>query len=145
MANWEERSKKAGMQPDRTDRQAFQKWLDTLQTEENLHNDAPLVEVISAVNSLYADGHRIVFLTGRSEIFRTVTTTWLLRHTDIASPCLFMRSSNDWRSAAEYKEAQLKMILKDEKELVLACDDDYDGDTTHVYRKMGIRHLKVMK
>lgn len=86
----------------------------------------------------------IVFLTGRSEKYRDVTERWLSDKCHINAPHLIMRDNEDWRSAAEYKDSQIKKLLKlYTPQYVLAVDDDYDGDTAAVYKSYGIVHLKV--
>lgn len=144
ICDWAKRAKKAGVQPDRDNKEAFQEWLDRVQNEKSLAKDEPILEVVKAVNALYTDGYRIVFLTGRSENYRRVTTNWLLRHLSIASPVLYMRGDSDGRSPAKYKESVIKTLLKEHRGHVLAIDDDFDSDTNAVYKKLGIVHLKVM-
>lgn len=144
IANFEKRAKKAGTAPSREDRPAFQAWLDRVQNNKTLAKDEPISEVVNCVNALHESGYKIVFLTGRSDIFRNVTMRWLMQNTNITSPILHMRTDGDWRSAAHYKESKIRAILKEHKGSILAIDDDYDNDTTHVYAKYGIKHLKVM-
>lgn len=146
LADIKKRTEIAGDCPDRKDRQAFQKWLDTLQDEKLLIKDAPIDEVIKTVLALKIMKHRMVFLTGRSEKYRNVTQTWLNKYAPDAP--LYMRDNNDWRKAAEYKEATIKKLLDHYQvipgvEKVLAIDDDYDGDCNAMYLRLGIVHLKV--
>jgi hydroxymethylpyrimidine pyrophosphatase-like HAD family hydrolase len=143
LSNWHKRAKRAGIAPPRHHRDRFQAWLDAVQNEESLLKDAAINPVISTVRALDKAGHNIIFLTGRSEKYKKVTERWLRKHVGRDYP-LHMRSGTDFRSAADYKESKLKVFTKSVKGSIIAIDDDFDGDTTKVYEKMGILHLKVM-
>jgi FMN phosphatase YigB (HAD superfamily) len=134
----------AGDAPDRNDRKAFQAWLDRLQDPEILKQDKKIEHVCAIAWALTQSGHSLVYLTGRSRQYREVTRDWLNTHCPIAP--LFMRPENDRRPAALYKEEQIKKILADygvEPGKVLTIDDDYDGDCSAMYLRLGIVHLKV--
>ena len=145
VCDWRARAKKAGVMPSRHHKDHFQAWLDAVQSEKSLAKDKPITEVVNIIDSLMQAGHLIVFLTGRSEKYRTVTERWIQKTLHLFNPRVIMRNETDFRSAADYKRAALKGILRDNRGPVLAVDDDYDGDTAEVYRKLGIVHLKVME
>lgn len=148
IADWSRRAKKAGIAPERSDKKAFQNWLDSLQSEEELVKDTPIWEIVELVKRMQETA-QIVFLTGRSDRYRGVTMEWLhklpFNFNMYRSLMLRMRTNKDYRSAAEYKKEALMHILTEyPHQNVLAIDDDYDGDCTAVYAELGIRHLKVM-
>lgn len=134
----------AGQEPDRTDKAAFQHWLDMVQSEELLAKDKVISEVTTLVHTMYRAGHKIVYLTGRAERYRNVTKAWLKQNHLVGK--LWMRQDNDWSSAGDYKFNQLKKILiENMPDTALAIDDDPTGDTSVRYSELGIVHLKVME
>lgn len=145
LADWSERSKAAGPMPDKKDKKVFQRWLDTVQSEESLANDVVIPQVLYTVHALLEQGYEVVFLTGRSERFREVTTEWLRNACRFTDFSLLMRSDDDWSSAAIFKESKIQEIIENEDafRMFMAIDDDYDGDVSKVYAKYGIVHLKV--
>ena len=69
-----------------------------------------------------AADHDLVWLTGRPEWLRPVTTRWLGQH-GLPTGRLVMRPDGDYRPAREYKVAELrKMARRDE--IVVFVDDD---------------------
>ena len=145
IASWKKRAEKAGVMPCRSKLEHFQAWLDAVQNEKSLSEDEPIIPVVETVLSLRQQGHTVVFLTGRSEIYREVTEAWITHHLFIKQPAVFMRGKSDYRSAAAYKRDKLTIILENsEEKFVMAIDDDHDGDMADVYNELGIVHLKVM-
>lgn len=136
----------AGDCPDRTDRRAFQQWLDKLQKPEVLSQDKTIGQVALLYQLVKAGPVTTVFLTGRSEQYRAVTAEWLKKNGLHGQ--VYMRAVTDFRSAAAYKEEQIKKILADYKIKpgfpALAIDDDYDGDCSEMYLRLGLVHLKVI-
>jgi hypothetical protein len=142
-ANWGEREKRAGKRPRGSSRHALQLWLDRLQSDKILIKDKIIYPVYVLLHRLTISD-KIVYLTGRTVKFEKVTRRWLKKKGFPPGP-LYMRDPEDWRPAGQYKRHQLKKILKKYPiKTVVALDDDPEGDTSRVYRKLGILHLKVM-
>jgi FMN phosphatase YigB (HAD superfamily) len=72
-------------------------------------NARPNMEVVQMVNHAVADGHAILVVTSRKEMWRPHTSMWLAVN-DIRSHALFMRSNNDDRKDYDVKRDILKKI-----------------------------------
>ena len=91
-----------------------------------LINDEPIFPIINKVIEEYNAGKEIVFLTGRPEKYRNVTTKWLKRYFDFEIK-LLMRKKNDRRDKLIIKEElleeqfrydEIKLIIDNDKELI---------------------------
>ncbi len=69
-----------------------------------------------------ASEHELVWLTGRPEWLRTVTTHWLDQH-GLPAGRLLMRGDRDYRPAREYKLDELRKVAAD-GEIAVFVDDD---------------------
>ena len=87
-----------------------------------MDSDGPLQTGISLAQERAAEGHRIVYLTGRNEDYREVTRDWLARH-GLPEGRLVMRRADDRRPARVFKPAALRRIARDER-VVAVVDDD---------------------
>lgn len=130
-------------EPKRGNKKDFQQWLDKIQSPEMLLQDRVIGCMQPLIKLLHDSGHRIVYLTGRSEKYRKVTRKWL-KDNKFPFTKLVMRSNNDWRPPALYKEAKLVKEIKVPNEPWLVIDDDYSSDCSIMYRRHGATHLKVM-
>lgn len=83
--------------------------------------DTPLPEGIGLAQEL-ATSHDIVWLTGRPERLRRVTTQWLQRHELPVEP-LHMRRNGDFRPARETKLAVVRTLAA-ERTVGVVVDDD---------------------
>lgn len=70
----------------------------------------------------YAETHVLIWLTGRPEYLRRVTSAWLTTQ-GLPTDLLFMRPEGDHRPARQYKAAQLRAIGK-ESTVDIVVDDD---------------------
>ena len=70
----------------------------------------------------YAQTHVLVWLTGRPEHLRAVTSAWLARH-GLPNELLFMRPNGDHRPARVFKASQLKAMSR-ESTVDMVVDDD---------------------
>lgn len=138
------RLRKAGNEPDRLDKKAFQEWLDKVQDFASLSADKPIVGMFRVLTAL-SEHATIVYLTGRSEKYRAVTAAWLDKHSFPGGE-LYMRKDNDWRSPARYKKQSMRNILKGHTSVkeIVALDDDGAEDCADLYKEMGITHLRVI-
>lgn len=83
--------------------------------------DTPLAEGVALAQEL-ATRHDIVWLTGRPERLRRVTTQWLQRNELPAEP-LHMRRNGDFRPARETKLAVVRSLAA-ERTVGVVVDDD---------------------
>jgi phosphoglycolate phosphatase-like HAD superfamily hydrolase len=89
---------------------------------EAMDDDLPLGTGITLAQERAAEGHRIVYLTGRNEDYRVLTRDWLARH-GAPEGRLIMRRSDDRRPARVFKPAALRRIARDAT-VVSVVDDD---------------------
>lgn len=83
--------------------------------------DLPLEVGIARVTEL-AGGHDVVWLTGRPERLRKVTTAWLGRQ-GLPSGPLHMRGNRDRRPARTFKLGQVRRLAA-ERAVAVVLDDD---------------------
>jgi hypothetical protein len=57
--------------------------------------DLPNTSVITVIQAVAAAGHRIVYLSGRSEVCRRATSVWIAKHVGFAGEALHMRARGD--------------------------------------------------
>ncbi|GAA2607122.1 hypothetical protein GCM10010399_42590 [Dactylosporangium fulvum] len=81
----------------------------------------------------YAQEHILVWLTGRPEHLRQVTTDWLHQY-DLPAELLFMRPAGDRRPAREFKAGQLARMAR-ESTIEIVVDDD--PEVVAKLRKLG--------
>ena len=84
--------------------------------------DGPLADGIAMARERAAEGHVLVYLTGRSEDHRTLTESWMSRH-GLPPGRLVMRRTEDRRPARVFKPAALRRIAGDGR-VVEVVDDD---------------------
>jgi hypothetical protein len=84
-------------------------------------HDLPLEAGLQRVTQL-ADGHDVVWLTGRPERLRKVTTSWLARHGLPTGP-LHMRGNRDRRPARLFKLGQVRKLAA-ARVIAVVLDDD---------------------
>lgn len=132
--------------PAQEDKAAFQAWVDKVQDGVDMMADKPIGGMQELLHSLnhYGIDNTIVYLTGRSNKYRQLTLGWLKLH-DFPDGVLVMRKDDDWRKPSDYKEEHVQsLLLNQESKEFIALDDDYDGDCSAMYRRLGGTHLKVM-
>ncbi|MGH3647262.1 MAG: HAD family acid phosphatase [Micromonosporaceae bacterium] len=83
--------------------------------------DAPLPEGLAVAHTL-AEGHEIVYLTGRPERIRRVTEDWLRRH-GLPDGRLLMRGNADRSPSAVMKLRRLRRLAAERTVAVLVDDD----------------------
>ncbi|HEU4948398.1 MAG TPA: HAD family acid phosphatase [Kribbella sp.] len=84
--------------------------------------DDALLEEGLAVATTLAEGHEIVYLTGRPERLRRDTLRWFQRY-GFPKGRLLMRGNNDRRASATMKLARLRALTSERKVAVLVDDD----------------------
>ena len=83
--------------------------------------DTPLEAGVDLVHH-YAAGHRLVWLTGRPERLRRVTSRWFAEH-GLPAGTLLMRPDDDRRPARDYKLGRLRTVSR-EGTIAVVVDDD---------------------
>lgn len=75
-------------------------------------DDKPIYEVINVAKALDAAGHSILYVSGRSEDIRDITTNWLITY-GLPNPlALYMRKSKDRREDSLVKSDILDKLFK---------------------------------
>jgi hypothetical protein len=103
--------------------------------------DKPNAPVIEVARALASAGHRLVIVSGRSELAREETELWLRRHLRVPFDGPFLRAEGDDR-----KDAIIKCRLYDEqiepRYEVLCVLDDRD-QVVRMWRRRGLTCLQV--
>lgn len=86
----------------------------------NVHDDAPITEVIEEMRRLAEAGHDIVLVSGRSDSCSAATCGWLAEY-DVPYVALLMRRSGDHRPDDQVKEELLALLPKER--IVQVWDD----------------------
>lgn len=86
-------------------------------------DDPVLPEGRAVVDRLVAEGHEVVWLTGRPERYRTPTLAWLAAHGLPEGP-LHMRRNDDRRPARFTKVAVLQGLSRTRTVAMVVDDDD---------------------
>lgn len=111
-------------------------------------DDSPIVEIIDLVRNLYlSNKYRIIFCTGRSEICRTQTQSWLETHFRIQFPdfVLLMRGKGDVRPDTIVKFQLVKKFLDYIEEDLSSIDfilEDRDS-VVQMWRGHNVKCLQV--
>lgn len=103
--------------------------------------DTPNGPVISVVRALYAAGHRIVVMSGRSDECRTDTETWLSEHLGVPCSGPFMRAAGDFRKDAVVKRELFDTHVRDTYDVVCVLDDR--DQVVEAWRAMGLTVFQV--
>lgn len=96
-------------------------------------DDTPILDNIRLMNELYQFGKKIIILTGRSDVAKTITEKWLWEH-GCNYNWLIMRPAADHRRDIEFKEDALTRIGLHK---IVACFDDLEHVAKHI-RKLGV-------
>jgi hypothetical protein len=84
-------------------------------------DDPPLAEGLRLVHELARD-HEVIWLTGRPERLRSVTTDWLVGHA-LPAATLLMRADTDRRPARLLKRDRLRAVGRRHRVAVVVDDD----------------------
>lgn len=87
-----------------------------------MSQDPPLSEGIALARDLATQGHDLVYLTGRTEAYRSQTQAWFEQH-EVPSGRLVMRPDSDRRPARLFKPEALQRICA-HSDVVVVIDDD---------------------
>ena len=87
-----------------------------------MDEDGPLSAGITMASDLAQSGCSIVYLTGRNESYRALTTQWLARN-GLPTGRLVMRPDHDRRPARLFKPQALQRIAQDGSVVTIVDDD----------------------
>lgn len=89
-----------------------------------------------------ASGHKVAYMTGRSEAHRASTVDWFQRHGLPFTCPLYMRGQHDVRSTVEVKREMLQRHMAKYPDAPIAfIMDDHQG-TVDLFRSMGYTVLQ---
>ena len=109
--------------------------------EHNLEsiNDLPIQDTIDVCN-VFEETHTIVILTGRCDVAKEITMTWLRKY-GVEYDRLIMRGRDDHRADTVYKEEELLLLGLDN---ILCCYDDLEH-VADMMRGLGLTCYLVNK
>jgi len=139
IANGAARVAKAGPEPSRDDKEAYVKWVETVNS--GVESDLPVPGMKTLLESLAGSRAIILYLTSREEKLRNVTKHWLFEHGFPSAP-LFMRPNDCWMSTAELKEIAISLFKQGQTEVVV-LDDDEHGTIEEMCKRRGFTFLKA--
>jgi len=85
--------------------------------------DRPNAPVVTVVRALAAAGHRIVYMSGRSEEARAATNTWIAAHIGVPGAALYMRPAGDHRPDEVVKRALYEVYVRPRYPVTAVLDD----------------------
>lgn len=139
LADGSKRLKKAGKEPKKSNKRAYDKWLAKAQGPGMLMGDKPVKEMQELAELLEESNGSIHYVTSRSEKHLEETAAWLKEHYFPRAP-IWMRKNDDYRPAAVYKEEVMEKITKLDGDANVVFIDD-DPGITKLCRKHGWLHL----
>lgn len=106
------------------------------------HLDAPIPHIVDLARSILRIGSNpaVVLVSGRSDVARTPTIDWLVRH-GLPSGPLYMRTAGDHRPDHQVKLELLARIRADGLEPIMAFDDR--DQVVKMWREAGIPCAQV--
>lgn len=149
IADATERFKKAGPEPKQRGKH-YSAWLKKIQNKKLLALDSKVRGMLTLCDGLSQSKYiHLIYLTGRSEIYREVTLDWLSYHDFPLGGygSLIMRPKGNRQRNGDLKETLIKQRLKNDSvnnnSPVLVIDDDQCGDIEEMCHKNGYTFLKA--
>ncbi len=106
-----------------------------------VHQDLPNAPVIAVIQAMHAAGHRVVFLSGRSDKCRKETETWLEKHVGVPFDALYMRVHGDNRRDSIVKVELFDAHVRDAYDVTCVLDDR--NQVVEAWRALGLTVLQV--
>lgn len=139
VADGTKRFHKAGPEPDRSNRDDYDRWVHIVNT--GIENDSVVWNMKEFVNTFsLASYHKVVFLTSREEKLRSITNTWLSKN-GFSNYSLVMRPTGCYDDTATLKERAIQFLA--EGLPVIVVDDDEPGTLETVCKNHGWTFLKA--
>lgn len=107
--------------------------------------DTPIQSVIDVINALDEAGHIVLFVSGRNEVVRGKTNTWLEDHMGFYPGHIYMRSENDRREDTVVKSDLYDKITREwfgERNKVVGVFDDR-ASVVKMWREKGLKVFHV--
>ena len=104
-------------------------------------DDHPNVPVITVVQSLAYAGHRIIYMSGRSEVARRPTSVWIAEHIGVPGEALLMRAAGDHRPDHVVKWELYKRHIRPRMKVTAVLDDR--AKVVAMWRQHGLTVLQV--
>lgn len=89
---------------------------------EGIARDTPRPELVHLAQMYAREGFEIIICTGREEIYREITASWMREH-DVPPGPLYMRATKDYRGDDVVKAELLVRIRSDGFDPKIAVDD----------------------
>ncbi len=103
--------------------------------------DSPNPPVISVVRALDRAGHRIIYVSGRSEAARAGTSVWIAEHIGVAGEALLMRGADDVRPDQIVKRKLYERHVAPRYTVTAVLDDR--AKVVAMWRRLGLTVLQV--
>lgn len=107
--------------------------------ETRVHEDRPNAPVITAVRAMSLAGHRIVFVSGRTDGCRDATEKWLTEHAGVPFT-LHMRAAGDGRKDSIVKAELFDAHIRDRYHVAFVIDDR--RQVVEMWRSLGLTVLQ---
>lgn len=102
---------------------------------ESMELDRPYIWCIELIAAMKARGYKIIFVTGRDDNFRDMTTKWLENH-NVVFDELHMRRAGDFREDSDVKEEIYKNDIEKKTQVLFVVDDR--RSVVERWRKLGL-------
>ncbi len=109
--------------------------------ETRVHEDQPNFPVIEVVCAMREAGHRLVFVSARTEGCRDATEEWLNRHIGFDLAALFMRKAGDMRKDSIVKTEIFNEHIREKYNVVCVLDDR--NQVVKMWRELDLTVLQV--
>lgn len=110
--------------------------------ETRVCDDQPNPPVVTTISALAAVGHRVVFMSGRTDACRASTEEWLAKHLpEVDYDALYMRAAGDTRRDAAVKAELFDEHVRDEYDVRIVLDDR--DQVVRLWRAMGLPCFQV--
>jgi RNA repair pathway DNA polymerase beta family len=103
--------------------------------------DLPNRPVITVVQALARAGHRIVYMSGRSEEARAATSVWIAEHIGVPGEALLMRPAGDNRPDQVVKRDLYERYVAPNHTVTAVLDDR--AKVVAMWRELGLTVLQV--
>lgn len=123
-------------------------------SDEEVAKDLPIPQTWAIMDALLLMGHRVLFITGRNEATRAMTTKWLLNYdcphrkmpasqltSRYSEPKIYMRKDDDRRLSEDTKRSLLHQARADGYNPTMVFEDRV-ADTA-MWRSEGLLCLQV--
>ena len=109
--------------------------------ESTVSEDLPNTAIITIVQALHRDGHRIIVLSGRTETARADTLAWLKRHLQVPIDALYLRAVGDRRKDVVIKHEIYRRRIKNHYEILCVLEDR--NQVVDLWRSLDLTCLQV--